>query len=106
MRSLITGYWILGITDQSPGDTNIGVPMAGTPAIADQYMDDWMAYLLMQHPKPADATGVPVHLTAVGPDGSTVEIGTVTSDANGIYKTMWTPNTAGAYTIHASFDGT
>jgi hypothetical protein len=94
------------VTDQSPGDTNIGVPMAGTPAIADQYMDDWMAYLLMQHPKPADATGVPVHLTAVGPDGSVVEIGTVTSDANGIYKTMWTPNTAGAYTIHASFDGT
>jgi len=93
------------VTDQSPGKTSVGIPMAGTPAIADQYMDDWMAYLLMQHPKP-DATGVTVHLTAVGANGNTEDLGVVTSDSNGIYKKMWTPTVEGEYTITASFDGT
>ncbi len=92
------------ITDQSPGKTSLGVPMAGTPAIADQYMDEWMEYLLMQHPKP-DATGVQVHLTAIGPNGNTEDLGYVTSDSNGRFKKMWTPQASGEYTVVASFEG-
>ncbi len=94
------------VTDQSPGDTCLGIPAAGTPAIADEYMSEWMEYLYMQKPCPSDLTGVPVHLTAVRTDGEWVDLGTVTSDANGIYIKLWTPTEEGAYSIIASFAGT
>jgi hypothetical protein len=77
----------------------------GTPAIADQYMSAWMEYLHMQQPKPANATGVNVHLTAVDPNGNTQDIGVVTCTANGNFKTMWTPPIEGAYMVMATFDG-
>jgi hypothetical protein len=67
-------------------------------------MDEWMEYLLMQHPKP-DATGVQVHLTAIGPNGNTEDLGYVTSDSNGMFKKMWTPQASGEYTVVASFEG-
>ncbi|MCW4019018.1 MAG: PQQ-binding-like beta-propeller repeat protein [Candidatus Bathyarchaeota archaeon] len=94
------------ITDQSPGETCLGVPTAGTPAVSDDCMSAWMEYLYMQQPKPTDVTGVEVHLTAVDPNGNTQEIGTVTSDIKGNYKTSWTPPVEGIYTIIAEFAGT
>ncbi len=51
-------------------------------------------------------TGVPVSLTAVGPNGSYVDIGIVTTD--GYYGTLsktWTPPNEGDYKIVASFAG-
>ena len=93
------------VTDQSPGKTSLGIATAGTPAISDNNMDDWMEYLYMQKSKPNSATGVTVHLTAVGSNGNTEDLGIVTSDSNGVYKKMWTPTVAGEYTITASFDG-
>jgi outer membrane protein assembly factor BamB len=42
---LITGQ----VTDQSPGAKD-------TPAIADEYQTEWMAYKYQQQPKPTDAT--------------------------------------------------
>ncbi|MFB3888395.1 MAG: PQQ-binding-like beta-propeller repeat protein [Candidatus Bathyarchaeia archaeon] len=93
------------VTDQSSGETCLGIPAAGTPAIADDDMSAWMEYLYMQQPKPTDAKGVPVHLTAVDPNGNTQDIGTVTTDANGVYGIMWTPPVEGVYKITASFGG-
>ncbi|MCW4006315.1 MAG: PQQ-binding-like beta-propeller repeat protein [Candidatus Bathyarchaeota archaeon] len=93
------------ITDQSPGETCLGIPTAGTPAVSDAGMSDWMAYLYMQQPKPTDVTGVPVYLTAVDSNGNTHEIGTVMSNVNGNYAVSWTPPVAGLYTITATFDG-
>ena len=87
------------ITDQSPSQP-------GTPAIADESMSAWMEYLHMQKPKPTNATGVPVHLTAIDPNGNTQDIGTVTSDTDGKFSIMWTPPIEGKYTIVANFDGT
>jgi outer membrane protein assembly factor BamB len=77
----------------------------GTPAIADQFQTAWMEYLHMQQPKPTNATGVPVVLTAVDATGKSTTIGTVTSDANGQYAFAWAPQTEGTYTIVASFGG-
>ncbi len=94
------------VTDQSPGQTSIGVPAAGTPAIADKDQTAWMQYLYMQQPKPNDATGVPVKLTATDANGNTVNIGTVTSNADGKFGLKWTPNTEGTYYIKATFEGT
>jgi outer membrane protein assembly factor BamB len=93
------------VTDQSPGQTAIGVPAAGTPAISDASMTAWMEYLYMQQEKPADATGVKVHVTAIDPNGNFQDIGTATSDALGNFAISWTPPVPGQYTVKAAFEG-
>jgi hypothetical protein len=102
-----TGILIQGtVTDQSPGKTCLGIPAAGTPAIADEYMSEWMEYLYMQKPKPTNATGVPVTILAIDSTGASQTIGSTVSDASGGYAITWSPTTAGLYTIVAQFDGT
>ncbi len=94
-----TGVLITGsVTDQSPS-------AKGTPAISDVSMGEWMEYLYMQKPMPTNATGVPVDITAVGPDGTSHQIGTTTSDIGGSYAIDWTPPTTGKYSIMATFAG-
>ncbi len=94
------------VTDQSPGQTCLGIPAAGTPAISDGSMSAWMEYLYMQKPMPSDATGVTVKLTALDPNGNTQDIGMVTTDKDGMFKKLWTPPVEGEYTITATFEGT
>jgi hypothetical protein len=87
------------VTDQS-----IGKP--GTPAISDTWMTPWMNYLYMDQPMPTSATGVPVSIDAVDPNGNYIHIGNATSDITGMYKYTWTPpNIPGTYTIIATFCG-
>jgi hypothetical protein len=93
------------VTDQSPGQTCLGIPTAGTPAIDDHYMSLWMEYLYMQSPKPTNATGVPVTLSYVDPNNNYFVIGTTTSDANGQYTYTFKPNIPGTYQIVATFAG-
>jgi hypothetical protein len=76
-----------------------------TAAIADEFQTPWMEYLHMQQPKPTNATGVKVHLTALDANGNTEEIGTVTSDVEGNFRILWTPPIEGAYTVYATFAG-
>jgi hypothetical protein len=95
-----SGILIQGtVTDQSSAQKD-------TPAIADAYMTDWMEYLHLQQPKPTDATGVSVKLTAIDSSGQNSTIGTVTSDINGIYAISWTPPAQGTYKVVAEFLGT
>jgi hypothetical protein len=95
------------VTDQSPGQTGLGIPAAGTPAISDDSMTQWMEYLYMQQPQPANATGVPVQLVAIDSSGASTNIGTVTSGITGFFNTHWTvPTTPGDYQIIANFPGT
>jgi hypothetical protein len=83
----------------------------GTPCVAKESMSLQMEYLHLQRPISglwgnATVTGVPVTLTAIGSDGSVVDIGTVTT--NGYYGTFskaWTPPAEGTYEIIASFAG-
>jgi hypothetical protein len=86
------------VTDQSPGAKD-------TPAISDESMADWMEYLYMQKPIPSNATGVPVYLTAIGPNGEAVDVGSTISDMGGSYGLLWTPPTEGKWTIMATFAG-
>jgi hypothetical protein len=96
------------VTDESPGtkdpDRTARFPY-GVPAISDANMSDWMEYVYMQQLKPTNATGVPVHLTAIDPNGNSQEIGTATSDTDGKFSVMWTPPVEGKYTIVANFEG-
>ena len=93
------------VTDQSPGETCLGIPAAGTPGIADESMSAWMEYLYQQRPKPTNATGVRVHLTAYDPNGNFQDIGTTTSTADGKYGITWTPPVSGTYYVTATFEG-
>ncbi len=93
------------VTDQSPGQTCLGIPAAGTPAISDDSMNAWMKYLYMQKPKPANATGVKVHLTALDPNNNLQDLGFATSDSSGLYSLMWAPPVPGKYTLKATFEG-
>lgn len=91
------------IMDMSPGAPN-------TPAVADEDMSMWMDYLYDQNATmlndPPMPNGVSVKLTAIGSDGSVIDIGTTTT--NGYYGTFahpWTPPDEGTYEILASFEG-
>jgi hypothetical protein len=86
------------VTDQSPG-------AKGTPAISDDDMSPWMEYLYMQQEMPKNAKGVEVSLDTLDPNGNFVHIDTVTSDASGMFKKMFTPEVPGEYTIIATFSG-
>jgi hypothetical protein len=95
------------ITDQSPGQTAFNTPAAGTPAISDDSMTSWMQYQYMQQPKPTNATGVTVTLTALDPNGNTIQLGTTQSDSSGNFALSWqAPSVPGLYRVTASFSGT
>ena len=69
------------VTDQSTSgrrNTNgiLDFSLKGTPAISDASMSAWMEYKFMQQAKPTNATGVPVTLTAIDPNGNYIPIGT------------------------------
>ena len=100
------------VFDLSPGGSNTAVTAKfpnGLPAISDANMSAWMDYLYMQNAtllnNPPNCIGVPVTLTAVDPNGNSVNIGTTTSDSGGHFATSWTPTTAGLYTVYATFAG-
>jgi hypothetical protein len=83
----------------------------GTPCVSAASMTTQMEYLHMQAPidgigHDATISGVPVILTAIGSDGSVVDLGTVTT--NGYYGTFsktWTPSKEGDYQVIAQFAG-
>ena len=79
--------------------------LKGTPAIGDASMDAWMEYMFHDRPKPTNATGVPISLTTIDPNGNIVDVGTVTSDSNGNFGMKYTPQVPGTYQIIATFSG-
>jgi outer membrane protein assembly factor BamB len=77
----------------------------GVPAVSDESMSDWMAYVYMQKPLPQDTVGVNVTITVLDPNNNCYDVGTTTSDASGFFKMMFTPQVPGEYTIIATFAG-
>jgi hypothetical protein len=99
------------VTDQTTSgrhNTNgdVDFTLQGTPAISDQSMSAWMEYKYKQQAKPTTATGVPVELTAIDPNGNFLNLGTATSDMSGNYALPYTPEVPGTYQIFANFKGT
>jgi outer membrane protein assembly factor BamB len=96
------------VTDVSPGTEEYALTArfpSGVPAIADESMSDWMAYVYKQFPRPTNATGVEVTLDTVDPNGNWIHIGTATSDSSGMFSYMWKPDIPGKYTVIATFPG-
>jgi outer membrane protein assembly factor BamB len=96
------------VTDLAPGTKQDELAARfpnGVPAIADEYMDEWMEYLYMQKPCPMMINGVEVKLETLDPNGNFYEIGRTTSDTSGFYSLMWEPPVPGKYTIIATFEG-
>jgi hypothetical protein len=96
------------VTDISAGTKQNAQAAAfpnGVPAMSDQSMGTWMEYVYMQKPKPTNAIGVPVHLTATDPNGNYQDIGTILSDDHGVFTTAWTPPVPGLYKVTATFAG-
>ena len=96
------------VTDESPGAKEPALTARfpnGVPAIADEFMSEWMLYVYKQFPAPLDATGVDVLLQAMSSDGTITDIATVTSDAYGCFSYKWTPPDEDVYTIMAIFLG-
>jgi outer membrane protein assembly factor BamB len=96
------------VTDVSPGAKEYARTArfpSGVPAVSDASMSEWMKYVYMQFPRPANATGVEVTLDAVDPNGNFVHIGTATSDTSGTFSYQWTPEVPGKYTVIATFAG-
>ncbi|HJW65246.1 MAG TPA: PQQ-binding-like beta-propeller repeat protein [Candidatus Bathyarchaeia archaeon] len=90
------------VLDLSPGAPN-------TAAVSEADMSVWMDYLYGQNAtllnSPPTPEGVSVQLTALGSDGSAIDLGTVTSDESGQYAKAWTPSSEGLYKIYATFAG-
>ncbi|NLE03416.1 MAG: hypothetical protein GX638_01250, partial [Crenarchaeota archaeon] len=87
------------VTDQTPATKD-------TPAIADEFMSEWMSYLYQQKAMPTNAIGVPVKITVIDENGQSTVIGEVTSDIGGSYGIQWSPPAQGTYQILAEFAGT
>jgi PQQ-like domain len=86
------------VMDMSPAQPN-------TPAVSDASMSGWMEYLHMQQPLPANTTGIPVIISVVDSNGNHRIIGSATTDINGKFNYMWTPDITGTYTLMATFSG-
>jgi hypothetical protein len=98
-NTLGSGVLIQGtVTDQSPAQP-------GTAAVADESMSEWMEYLHMQQPCPAEATGVEVVITTYDPNGNTYELGRATTDLSGNFGCIVDPPVPGLYKITATFEG-
>jgi outer membrane protein assembly factor BamB len=92
------------VLDQSPAQP-------GTPCVSHDSMATQMEYLHMQLPINGIAhnvtmTGVPVILTAIGSDGTVIDLGTTTTNPYyGTFSLAWTPPKQDTYTITATFAG-
>lgn len=96
------------ITDVSPGTTDANIAMRfpnGVPVVSDKSQSDWMLYVYKQFEQPSSATGVPISIDAVDPNGNYVHLGDAVSDMSGTYGFEWTPTMAGKYVITATFMG-
>jgi len=77
----------------------------GVPCASDDSMSQWMEYVYMQQPFPANATGIPVEIDVLDSNGNYRNIGTTTSDLSGKFSFTWTPDIPGDFTVIASFHG-
>jgi hypothetical protein len=96
------------VHDKSPGteqDIVAGKYPNGVPAIADEYMTEWMEYIYMQKPCPEYAEGVEVVITTLDPNGNTYELDRTTTSLSGTFGCAINPPVPGLYKIIATFEG-
>ena len=101
--TLGSGVMISGTVTDQTANPNLN----GTPAISDADQGVWMEYMIQHNvEKPTHVSGVPVSIDAVDPNHNSIHIADVTSDQNGVFSYLYTPEVTGAYQITATFAGT
>ncbi len=100
------------VTDQCVGAKAIAAKegyTTGVAAVSDESQKAWMEYLYEQQGMPTNATGVPVSLDAIDPNGNYIHLGTATSDTSGFYSlelnTDMLSAGTGTYKVIATFAG-
>ena len=96
------------VMDISPGTDEYALTARfpdGVPAVSDADMSNWMLYVYKQFERPADIMGVEVIVSVIDPNNNCYEVGRTTSDADGGFKLMFTPEVPGEYTVIATFSG-
>jgi outer membrane protein assembly factor BamB len=90
------------VLDQSPGKP-------GVPAVADSDMSEWMDYLYGQNAtllnNPPKPNGVQVTISVLDSNGNTRQIGTATTNSEGLFHFQWAPDIEGEYVLTAAFAG-
>jgi hypothetical protein len=77
----------------------------GVPVVSDASMTGWMEYVYMQQQCPANVTGVPVSIDVIDSNGNYRNIGSATTNADGMFTFTWTPDIPGDFTVYATFAG-
>jgi len=97
------------VTDQCVGAVALAQKeglVNGIAAVSDQSQEAWMEYIYEGQAMPTNATGVPVSIDSIDPNGNYVHLGDAVSDTSGFYSLSWTPpDVPGKYTIIATFAG-
>ena len=96
------------ITDISPGTKSADIALRfpnGVPAVSDASQSQWMLYVWKQFERPTNASGVPVTIDVLDGNGNYRNIGTTTSDGNGVFSFAWVPDIPGKYTVYVTFAG-
>ena len=94
------------VTDTSPGTATLTARFPnGVPAVSDASMSDWMLYVYKQFDRPNNATGVSLSIDVIDANGNFRNIGTTTSDSNGVFSFDWKPDITGKYTVYVTFAG-
>jgi outer membrane protein assembly factor BamB len=97
------------VSDVSPGTEDYALTARfpnGVPAVSDEAQSEWMQYVYMQYPRPANATGVAVRIDVIDSNINLRTIGTTTSDSQGMFTLSWKPDITGTYKVIATFEGT
>ena len=96
------------VTDISAGtkqNEQAGRYPNGVPAVSDEIMSAFMAAVYEDQQMPSNVTGVPVTISVLDSNNNFRPIGTVTSDASGMFSLTWKPDIEGDFTVYATFAG-
>ncbi len=97
------------VTDISAGTQQQAVAANfpnGVPAFQTQARAQWMEYVYMQQPFPANATGVPVTISVIDSNGNLQKHRHYYKQCQAAYSSLnWTPDIPGHYTVVATFAG-
>ena len=100
------------VMDISPGASQNAIKTKfpnGLPAVSEDSQSAWMEYVYLQQAFPSNATGVPVSVNVIDPNGNYMNLGTATTDTSGFYAFQVNPDmlTAGpgTYKVITTYAG-
>jgi len=99
------------VTDLSSGTETLAERFPdGVPAVADDGMSDWMAYLYTIGTTGPwvdldKVKGVEVKIDVIDSNNNHYNVGTATADKDGFFSFSWKPDITGDYKVIATFEG-